>query len=48
MRSFQTAGRSARLELARDQLLLELEAEDDVEAVGDLVGLDRISDGAPC
>ena len=40
MRSFQAAGRSSTLEIAAHQRELQLEAQEDVQVVGDLVGLD--------
>ena len=40
MRAFQASGRSVRRERAVEDLLLELEAQDDVEVVGHLVRLD--------
>ena len=40
MPSFQAAGRSATLEVARDQRPLEPVAQDDVQRVGHLVGVD--------
>ena len=40
MRAFQASGRSSSASVAGDELLLELEAEDDVQGVGDLVGVD--------
>ena len=40
MRSFQAAGRSSTREIAAHQRELELEAQEDVQVVGDLVGLD--------
>ena len=40
MRSFHASGRSLERDRLRDQFLLELEAQDDVQVVGRLVGLD--------
>ena len=40
MRSFQAAGRSSTREVAAHQRELELEAQEDVQVVGHLVGLD--------
>ena len=40
MRSFQAAGRSSTREVAAHERELQLEAQEDVQVVGDLVGLD--------
>ena len=40
MRAFHASGRSSSGELAGEDLLLQLEAQDDVQVVGRLVGLD--------